>query len=568
MAYDLLIRNGRVIDGSGMPSFHGDVAVKDGRIVEMGKLGGPARRTINAEGLAVAPGFIDNHCHYDAQVTWDPLCTFSCHHGATTVIIGNCSLALAPARAQDHAVLNQMLARVEAIPLEVLETGLRWSWESIPEYLNAIDRRLGVNVGVLIGHSPVRRYVMGDGSQERARATGEELDAMKAIVREGMEAGALGISFNRNPGHFDMRGKLLPSCLAPQEELFALAEVLGEVGTGVIQSGASAPFELRDRLCSRLSQISGRPVIYNQIVYRTNAPDQWREHLAFLEQAVQQGLRSYPLVNPRHISSRFTMKNAQVFDRMPAWSPIMTGPLEGKVKAFRDPEARKRLRAEAVDGSGVPYENFSRRWDLMLIAKPALEKNARLKGKSVVQVAQEQGKEVLDAFLDLVLEENLETTFEFSQLGGNDEAMATLLASPYTVVGLSDGGAHLIFDAGYGFSTLFLGHWVREKQVMSLEEAVRKLTFHQASLFGLHDRGLLRPGLAADLVLFDPDIVAPLEQQEVRDLPGGAPRLQQLAQGIEYTVVNGQVLMEHGEHAGAYPGRVLRNPLARARATA
>jgi N-acyl-D-aspartate/D-glutamate deacylase len=561
VAYDLVVRNGRVVDGSGMPSFHGDVAVKDGKIVELGKLSGPARRTINADGLVVAPGFIDNHCHYDAQVTWDPLCTFSCYHGITTVIFGNCSLALAPARPADHYVLAQMLSRIESIPLDTLEKGTRWAWETIPQYLDALDRRLGLNVGVLIGHSAVRRYVLGDDSQERARATGEELEAMKGIIREGMAAGALGLSFNRNPGHFDTRGKLLPACIAPHEELVALAAALGETETGVIVSGASAPFELREGLMTRFAQASGRPVFYLQIAYRAGAPEQWKQHLAFAEEKIRQGIRVYPMVNPRPISTRFTMKNAQVFDRMPAWAPIMTGSLEGKVKAFRDPETRKRLRAEAVEGVGITYDLFSRRWDLMEVIKPVLPKNQGLNGKSVAQIAQEQGKEILDAFLDLVLEEQLETGFELNQLGGDEHAMSALLNSPYTVIGLSDAGAHLVFDANYGFSTLLLSRWVREKGIMSLEAAVRKLTFDQASHFGIPDRGLLRPGLAGDLVLFDPDTIAPQEAQQVQDLPGGGTRLQQLAQGIEYTIVNGQVLIEGGEHTGAYPGRVVRNSL-------
>ena len=561
MAYDLLIRNARIIDGSGMPAFHGDVAVKDGRIAEAGKIGGQAHRTIDAEGRAVAPGFIDNHCHYDAQVTWDPLCTFAPHHGITTVVFGNCSLALAPAKPEDHSVLAGMLARVEAIPMDALEQGTRWSWTTIAEYLDAIDQGLGVNAGVLIGHSAVRRWVMGEDSQDRSEATPDELEAMKDIIRGGMAAGALGLSFNRNPGHFDIRGKLLPACVAPHEELVELSSVLGEVGTGVIESGASAPFELKEGLMSRMAQASGRPVLYLQIAWRAGAPEQWKDHLAFAEDRVKQGIRVYPMVNPRPSINKFTLRNAQIFDRMTSWSPIMTGSLEGKAQAFRDPEVRKELAAQAVEGIGVTYDIFSRRWDLIFVHDTVLEKNQGLIGKSVAQVAQQQGKDILDAFLDLALEEDLGTEFEAIQLGGDEASMAKLLNSPYTVVGLSDAGAHLVFEANDGFSTFFLGHWVREKQIMSLEKAVRRITFDSASMFGMHDRGLIRPGLAADLVVFDPDTIAPGPEESVEDLPGGAARLRRMAQGVDYTIVNGEVLIEGGRHTGALPGKVARNSL-------
>ena len=253
MVYDLVVKNGRIVDGSGMPSFHGDVGVSGGKIVELGRLSGPAKRVIDAEGMVIAPGFIDNHCHYDAQVTWDPLCTFSCYNGATTVIIGNCSLAMAPVRPNDHEKLMGLLSQVEAIPMDILRAGLKWRWETIPEYMQAVEERLGVNVGMMIGHSAVRLFAMGDASQERA-ATEEELAVMRGVVRDGLEAGALGLSISRNMGHFDVRGKLIPGSFAPEEELFALAGVLREVGTGVIQSGDGRTLELKTRLMSRLSE--------------------------------------------------------------------------------------------------------------------------------------------------------------------------------------------------------------------------------------------------------------------------------------------------------------------------
>ncbi|HYA27808.1 MAG TPA: amidohydrolase family protein, partial [Acidobacteriota bacterium] len=268
MAYDLIIRNGKVIDGSGLPGFQADVAVSGGRIVELGRVSGAARRVIDADGLVVAPGIIDNHTHYDAQVTWDPLCTFSCYHGITTVVIGNCSLAMAPARQEDRDNLAGVLSHVEAIPLEAIQAGVKWSWETIPQYLNALDQRLGLNVASLIGHSAVRRYVMGEASQER-HATEDEIAAMKAIVREGIEAGAVGVSFERNPRHFDWNGRLAPTNLADDSEILAVAAVVDEVGRGVIQCGG-------DRTLGTAVAMSTRcPVFYGNITQAAVAPERW-----------------------------------------------------------------------------------------------------------------------------------------------------------------------------------------------------------------------------------------------------------------------------------------------------
>ena len=556
--YDLLIRDGLVVDGSGMPAFHADVGIERGKVTEIGRLGGPAKQTIDADGRAVAPGFIDNHCHFDAQVTWDPLCTFSPNHGVTTVIFGNCSLGLAPARPDDHEALAMMLSRVEAIPMESLEAGVPWGWATFPEYLDVLDRRLGVNAGVLMGHSAVRRYVMGEDAYDREAATGPELEAMKAIVREGVTEGALGLSFDRNTGHLDLLGRRIPGIVAPVEEIYELASALRGLSSGVLQCGSAYPLEIRDGFATRMSEASGRPVVYNQLVYNATTPDAWRAHLDLVEQRVREGRRVYPVVNPRPQSTRFTMRNAQVFDRLPVWQAVMTGSDEQKLAAFRDPSMRRRLHAEAVEGENIPVTALPIRWEGVFVARPALEKNAGLAGKSVAQVAQEQDKDVLDAFLDLVVEETLATSFRNSQAGGDNEAMAAMLGSPYTMIGLSDAGAHVVFEAGYGYSSVVLGHWVREERVLTLEEAVRKLSFMQASVYGLHDRGLLRPGMAADVVVFDPDTIAAEETDETHDLPGGLMRLRQLARGVDYTIVNGQTLMEGGEHTGAYPGRVMR----------
>ena len=554
MAYDVVIKNGKVIDGSGLPGFHGDVAVSGGRIVEIGKVTGAARQTLNADGLVVAPGIIDNHTHYDAQVTWDPLCTYSCYHGITTVVMGNCSLAMAPAHREDRAMLANVLSHVEAIPLEAIEAGVNWSWETIPEYLNALDQKLGINVAALIGHSAVRRYVMGEASQER-HATDEEVTAMKAIVREGLEAGAVGVSFERNLRHFDWNGRLAPTNLASEEEIFAVAGVADEIGRGVIQFGG-------DRAIStRLAKASRRPVFYGNITQQAVAPDKWRKQLTEAENLMRQGHRGYQFVMPRPGDLRYTLKTAQHFDAMATWKNVMLLPLEQRKEVFRDPATRAKLHFEAVESPLDPDRagDFTRRWDLQFVFKPALAKNQHLTGKSVAEIAGELNKDVLDTFLDLALEENLETEFERREVNSDQAAMTALLTSPYTVIGQSDGGAHVVFRTDYSYSTYLLSHWVREKEIMSLEEAIRKLTFVPASLFGFSDRGLVRPGMAADLMIFDPTTISPLEPGVAQDLPGGAKRRKQLAKGIEWTLVNGQVLMEHGQHTGAYPGKVARS---------
>ena len=557
--YDLLIKHGMVVDGSGMPGFHGDVGIRDGLIVEVGRLGGPAARTIDASGRVVAPGFIDNHCHFDAQVIWDPLCTFSPNHGVTTVIFGNCSLGLAPVRPDDHESLAMMLSRVEAIPMESLEAGVEWGWSTFPEYLDFIDRRLGVNAGVMMGHSAIRRYVMGDDARERETATGEELEAMKAIIREGIGAGAVGLSFDRNNGHLDLLGRRIPGIVAPVEEIYELASALSGLSAGVIQCGSAYPLEIRDGFATRMEELSGRPVVYNQIVYNGNAPDRWRTHLEIVEQRIKEGHQVYPVFNPRFQATRFTMRNGQVFDRLPTWQPLMLRSPEEKLAAFADPAVRRQLHAEAVEGTDLPPTAFPIDWKGIFVTRATMEKNAWMQGKSIARIAEEQGKDVLDTLLDLAIEEDLNTSFRNSQAVGDDEAMATMLRSPYTVIGLSDAGAHVVFEAGYGYSSVVLGHWVRELGVISIEEAVRKLSFMQASLYGMHDRGLLWPGMAADVVVFDPDTIAAEEPDEIFDLPAGLMRLRQLARGVHYTIVNGQVLMEDGEHTGALPGRVMRS---------
>src|SRR5271166_100266 len=491
MAYDLLIRNGRIVDGSGMPSFRGDVAVNGGKIAEIGKLSGPATRTIDAAGRVVAPGFIDNHCHYDAQVTWDPLCSFSCDHGATTVIFGNCSLSLAPVRKGKEDRLAEFLSYVEAIPMEVLRT-LEFGWETVPDYLDQLDHHLGVNVGNLIGHTAVRYYVMGDDCQKRT-ATDDEIKQMQDLVRDGMKAGALGVSVSRNQGHYDPQGVHIPALWADEKEIFAIGDVLRELGTGIIQSGGGNGAEMKNALMSRLSEATGRTVVYNNLNQSMRRPNEWQEQMAHVDETIAKGIRAYPTCTPNRITDFFTMRNTQTFRGLPTWHPILLASDEEKLRAYSDPEIRKKLHDEAVEFK----INFSPAgicrtwWDYMTVQHAVLPKNKGLEGMTVGQIAKAQGKGIIDAFLDLVVEENLDTEFLHGEINVDEAAMAKILTYPNAIIGLSDGGAHVQFQSGFGFSTRLLSEWVREKKIMSLEQAVRRLTFESASIFGLYDRGML-----------------------------------------------------------------------------
>lgn len=560
MAYDLLIKGGRVYDGSGLPPYLGDVAVSDGRIVEVGRLGTTARRLVDAGGLAVAPGFIDFHTHLDAQLLWDPIGTSSCWHGVTTVITGNCGLTLAPCRPEDREGILGSFARVEAMPLGVLRGAVSWEWMTFPEYLGRLDQKLGVNVAGLVGHCALRQFVMGEAASERS-ATSEEIERMKVVLADSLRSGAAGFSTNQNPVHMRADGKPIASRLATDQEILELADVLGESNSGSIQIsrgslGIAQPVDEALDFFSRLAQRSGRPVIWQTISQRWDQPGLWRRLLDMAESTLAAGVPSYPLCNARLFNNRFNLKNAQVFDDLPTWKEIMFKPVEERIRLFRDPSARERLRFEALE-DGRP-SRFSRRWDLVYLIQAATPENRRLERKSVAQIAELKNQGVVDAFLDLSLEENLETLFQTSNSNGDESAVAEILRSPATLVGQSDAGAHLIYDAGYGYASRFLGYWIRERKSMRLEEGIRKLTFMVASIFGLRDRGLIRPGMAADLVLFDPGTVGDCEPEIAHDLPGGEKRLVQKAHGIEMSIVNGAVLIENGAHSGAFPGRVLR----------
>src|ERR1700719_19574 len=466
MAYDLLIKNRRIVDGSGNPSLRRDVAVKNGHIVELGKLTGPASRTVDAGGRVISPGFIDNHCHYDAQVTCDPLCSFSCDHGATSVVIGNCSLSLAPVRRGKEKRMAEFLSYVEAIPMEVLGT-VEVDWESFPQYMDKLDRNLGVNVGTLIGHTAVRYYVMDDECQKRT-ATDAEIKDMQSVVRDGIDAGALGLSVSRNKGHYDPQGVHIPALWADEKEIFAIADVLRERGTGIIQSGGGREAELSSGLMARLAEATGRPVVYNNLGQTVRRPDEWKQLMARVDETTKAGIRAYPLCSPNRTTPSFTMKNAQLFRGSPTWHPILLSSDDDKLRAYADPAVRQKLHEEMIEWKvESPGGTISRNWyDYVWVDAPVLEKNKWMIEKSIHEIAKAQNKGIIDAFLDLVVEEKLETGFMQAENNVDEDAMRQILTYPNALIGLSDGGAHVQFHGSYGVSARLLSEWVREKQAM------------------------------------------------------------------------------------------------------
>ena len=555
--YDLLLKGGRIYDGSGMPSYYADVAIESGKIVEIGRLNGTAKRTLNIDGLAVAPGFIDPHTHLDAQLFWDPLGTSSCFHGVTSVIVGNCGLSLAPAKPENRDAVIKSFVRVEAISRRVLEEGIQWKWNSTGEYLNALGTRLGINAAALVGHIAVRHCVMGEEAVER-QATAAEIAKMRELVRQGMEAGAVGFSTNQNPRHIREDKKPVASRLAADEELGSLLDVLGEMNRGVVQlSGGGADARGRIAYAAQMARRTGRPVLWQSINHSWSRPNHWQEMLANTQRVFrEQGLPIYAMTQAKPFQNRYTLLDAQCFDEFPTWKSAMFSPVEVRKQMFADPAIRKKLRAEAIEDQSPSV--FPRRWDVIFVDHVKLPKNKIFERKIVQEIAGAEGKDGLDWFLDISLEEDLETRFVHTNTQGDPKAVCEILKHPAVMIGQSDAGAHMGYDARFGYSTAFLGCWVRDHGIMSLEEAVNKLTFRVASVFGLSDRGLLRPGFAADIAVFDPATVNTFEPEYVQDLPANETRMIQKAAGVPHTIVNGEVVIENGAPTGALPGKVLR----------
>lgn len=556
MAYDLIINDAQIIDGTGAPAVGGSVAVQGDKIAAVGKVDGTAKRVIDAHGMTLAPGFIDIHTHMDAQLLWDPLATSSCWQGITTLVMGNCSYAIAPVRPRDRDSVLRTLVRVEGMSLQALEAGVDWSWETYPDYLDRIDRKLGLNVVALMGHSAIRQYVMGDDASERA-ARPEEIEAMTRVARAGLDAGAFGFSFNFISSHAGADGRPIPCRLAKYEEVLAVASQLKGSRQGAIQINDNAnpakdPIDSADDL----ARASGRPVWWLPLLQFYSQPGVWKQRLEHAAEKIAGGSLVRPMCSPRTIDVLFNLRNAHVFDGLPAWNAVLTKSPEEVKAALRRPEVRAAMQRDFDDKSRlIP---LARSWDMVEVIEVRNEALRRFERRKISEIAAEQNRAGLDVFLDLSLEDDLNTDFLTVLANGDENAAGEMLRHPHTLIGLSDAGAHAALECGYGFTTHLLGHWVRERKLMPLEEAVRKLTSMLADSLGLQDRGRIRPGLAADLVLFDPASVNSLPPVAAFDFPAGTKRFIQKATGIDLTVVNGEILMEKGEHAGTYPGGVLR----------
>ncbi|WP_341705418.1 amidohydrolase family protein [Ferrovibrio sp.] len=573
MAYDLKITGGTIVDGSGAPGYRGDVGIRDGRIVALGDAPDAATRSIDAGGLTVAPGFVDIHTHYDAQVFWDPMLTISPWHGVTSVVMGSCGFGIAPTRPKDRGLILRTLERVEAMPLTALEAALGddWPFESFPEYLGALEQRgTAINVGVMIGHTPTRLYVMGEAAVERA-ATEDEIRQMQDIVRDGMKAGAIAFATSVSPIHIGFDGKPIPSRLAGIDELRALARAVGDVGRGVIHyNGAREP--LFDQYLA-MHEESGRPVCWTALLAGQLGPGRHRESLQRTRDLLAAGKPIYPQVACRPIVSEFDFRSPVVFDTWSLFRPVRLAKGEAELLAiYRDPGFRRDFREEVAgrggrdgDFSGGRDEGEMRRASWRLTEISYCEPHPELVGRRVEEVAAERGLPPTDLILDLAVESNLRTRFRMPLVNFQEDEVQELLSDPNTVVGLGDGGAHLsqLCDACY--ATHLLGYWVREKGAFSLEQGVHMLTGRTAEIFGIADRGLLKTGRPADVVVFDPATVGAGPLERVYDLPAGADRLISRPSGIHTVVVNGTVLPPPGEPMPAgtkLPGQVLRSAAA------
>ena len=533
---DLLIRGATLLDGSGAEPVVGDLAVRDGRIRAIGaSLPVDARRVIDADGLALMPGIIDSHTHFDAQITWDPYVKPSPALGVTTAVIGNCGFTIAPCRPADRELTMRNLTQVEGMSLEVLRLGIRWNFETFAEYLAQL-RASGsaVNLAAYVGHSSVRTWVMGADAPKR-EATADEIAQMAAIVREAMAAGAVGFASSTSPAHNGEGGVPMPSRLANDAEHLALIEAMGQAGGGVymVTKGGQMPVALLEEMSAR----SGRPVMIAALLHNPMNPGAVFKDLDAITAANQRGRKLIGQVSCCPLTMDFTLASPYPVEGLVSWKPALGLHGDALRAVLGDKSFRDAVRAELA--SPAVFRLFNAEWDKVHVVEVTEPRHRALEQRSIAAIASEQGRDPLDVMLDLALTEDLRTTFVAQLLNSDEAAVAEMMNHPHSIVSLSDAGAHLTFFTDAGFGLHLLGHWVRERGAMSLPEAVRRLTSQSALLFGMPQRGLLREGYAADLLLFDPATVGRAGKRRVFDLPGGAPRLTTDAIGVHGVWVNG-----------------------------
>lgn len=570
---DLLIKNGTVVDGSGGARYRADVGVQDGRIVEIGRIRGDADKVIDAEGMIVSPGFIDGHTHMDAQVTWDPIGSCSCWHGVTTVMMGNCGFALAPCKPEEREWFAQCLEAVEDIPSDAIMAGVDWTWETFPEYLDAVDRApKGINYGAYIGHSALRMYVMGKRALSE-RATEDDVTKMAAAVTEAVKAGAVGFSTSLSTTHSTPTGLPVASRYADWSEIDSLVGAMTDLNAGIFQVGPDVSSGTAQKgffkELQRVALESGRPVMFGTIATQmADDPTSWQFQTEMIDDTVAKGGRMYGQSSTRPISVIFSLKSNLPFDVLPTWKEIRSLPIAEQQKRLADPETRKKLIAEeaTMRPRGAEFQGGGDATTNPM--KPDYENLLAMKGvdwndPSVAELARQRNTGPVETMIDLMLE-NEDQMFIQPIVNVNKDDVQGMLKHPRTLATFSDSGAHVCQEMGSSLQTHLLSYWVRDRQAFTLEEAVRMLTFDNASAWELPDRGLIRTGYAADLVVFDADTIKPQMPTVVEDLPGGAKRLVQKANGIAATVVNGRVAFENGVSTGDYAGQLLKGPLAAA----
>ena len=568
MQYDLLIQNGTVVDGSGLPRFQADVAIAEGKIAAIGKIREGAREIIDAEGHVVSPGFVDGHTHMDAQVFWDPLGTCSCWHGITSVVMGNCGFSLAPCSEEDKLLVMRNLERAEDISPEAMEAGIKWSWTTYPEYLDAVERLpKGINYSAYIGHSALRTYVMGERAFSE-EATPDDLRAMKREVRSAIQAGAAGFTTSRTRNHQTPDGQPVASRLATWDEVRQLVGVLGELNSGVFEIAGEDtglnPERIQD-YCNRLKALAvdtGVPVTFGMFS-APKAPDYWRPFFALADETAEAGGRMFIQVHSRPISVLQSFESVTSFDKLPVWRDIRKLSLAEQEAALRNPDMRQKLVQAANQppqegtravGAEARAANFKWLFPIMDRAVPPYE--------SVAEIAAERNQDPVETYIDLALEKGLKRFFMQPLTNTHEPSTLEMMQHPRSVITFSDSGAHVSQIMDSSLQTHLLSHWVREKEALTLEEAVHQLSFVPASHWKLAGRGLLREGWNADVVIFDPQTVEPQVPELTHDLPAGARRLKQKANGFLATIVNGEVVLRNNEHTGALPGQLLRGPLA------
>ena len=560
-AYDLVVRNGAVVDGSGMPARPADVAVSGGAIVAVGAVEGRGAREIDAEDHIVTPGFIDGHTHMDAQFFWDPLGTSSCWHGVTTVVVGNCGFTLAPCRSGREQLVIDNLEKAEDIPAAALAAGVRFEWETFAEYLDVFDRLpKGINVASYLGHSALRTYVMGERAFE-SRATAEDLEAMDRELRAGLAAGAVGFTTSRSHHHSTPAGRPVASRVAPWSEVEHLVATMADAGGGIFELAnesvmASTDPEGRAEAMARLRHLTVSNRVKTTFGLSTfGDPKRWQELLSLLDDAGRDGAQMWGQSSCMPSGALFNFKTWLPFDKIPAWSELRSRPLEEQAQALRDPQVRASLVASVGGGDFSLGKEVATK---PLFERIVVMERDRSESPTLATVAAGRGVHPVEAMIDLGLESAFDTFFLQITSNDNPDDVLQILRHPRTVMTFSDAGAHVSQIISASLQTYLLSHWVREVGALTIEEAVRMITLVPSSIWGLADRGLVREGFAADLNIIDPTRVEACLPEVVHDLPAGATRLTQRAEGILATVVGGEVLLENGEHTGALPGRLVR----------